>query len=100
MDPIAIVAAVYLTLWLYKLTHLVPAAWYDTQCSARNGTLAEAGLSWRQRLALAVAVSALLSLVTLPWLLWIERGNFFRPYDRAVIRRVSDQAAAERRYDR
>jgi hypothetical protein len=33
-------------------------------------------------------------------MLWIERGCFFRPYDRAIIRRVSDQVAAERRQDR
>jgi hypothetical protein len=100
MDPIATFAALYLSLWLYKLTHLVPAAWYDTECSARNGTLAQEGWTWRRHFAVAVSVAALLSLVTLPWLLWVERGNFFRPYDREIIRRVSDQAAAERRQDR
>jgi hypothetical protein len=100
MDPIATFAALYLSLWLYKLTHLVPAAWYDTECSARNGTLAQEGWTWRRHFAVAVSVAALLSLVTLPWLLWVERGNFFRPYDREIILRVSDQAAAERRQDR
>ena len=93
VDPITTFAAVYLSLWLCKLTHLVPAAWHDTECSARNGTLAEEGWSWRQHFAVAVTVAALLSLVTLPWLLWVERGNFFRPYDRDVIRRVADEAA-------
>ena len=96
MDPIAIAAAVYLTLWLYKLTHLVPAAWYDTQCSARNGTLAEEGWSWRQYFVVAVVVAALTALVLLPIMLWRERQNFFHPYDRAIIRRVADEAAAER----
>ena len=96
MDPIAIAAAVYLTLWLYKLTHLVPAAWYDTQCSARNGTLAQEGWSWRQQFAVAVVVSALMALVLLPIMLWHERRNFFCPHDRAIIRRVADEAVAER----
>jgi len=100
MDPMTTFAALYLSLWISKLVHLVPAAWYDTECSARNGTLAQEGWSWRQHFAMAVAIAALLSLVTLPWMLWVERRNFFRPYDRAIIRRVSDQAAAERRYDR
>jgi hypothetical protein len=96
MDPIAVAAAVCLTLWLYKLTHLVPAAWYDTECSARNGTLAEEGWSWRQHFVVAVAVAALMALVLLPIMLWHERWNFFRPYDRTIIRRVADEAAAER----
>jgi len=100
MDPMTTFAALYLSLWISKLVHLVPAAWYDTECSARNGTLAREGWSWRRHFAVAVSVAALLSLVTLPWMLWVERRNFFRPYDRAIIRRVSDQAAAERRYDR
>jgi hypothetical protein len=100
MDPIMTFASVYLSLWLFKLTHLVPAAWYDTECSARNGTLAQEGWRWRRHFAVAVSVAALLSLATLPWLLWIERGSFFGPYDHTVIRRVSDQAAAERRQDR
>jgi len=100
MDPMTTFAALYLSLWISKLVHLVPAAWYDTECSARNGTLAQEGWSWRQHFAMAVTIAALLSLVTLPWMLWVERRNFFRPYDRAIIRRVSDQAAAERRYDR
>ena len=100
MDPMTTFAALYLSLWISKLVHLVPAAWYDTECSARNGTLAQEGWSWRQHFAMAVAIAALLSVVTLPWMLWVERRNFFRPYDRAIIRRVSDQAAAERRYDR
>ena len=96
MDPIAIAAAVCLTLWLYKLTHLVPAGWYDTQCSARNGTLAQEGWSWRQQFVVAVVVTALMALVLLPIMLWHERRNFFCPYDRAIIRRVADEAAAER----
>ena len=100
MDPMTTFAALYLSLWISKLVHLVPAAWYDTECSARNGTLAREGWSWRRHFAVAVSVAALLSLVTLPCMLWVERRNFFRPYDRAIIRRVSDQAAAERRYDR
>ena len=100
MDSIATFAAVYLSLWLYKLTHLVPAAWYDTECSARNGTLAQEGWSWRRHFAVAVTVAALMALVMLPAMLLLERWRFFRPYDREIIRRVSDQAAAERRYDR
>jgi hypothetical protein len=97
MDPIAMLAALYLSLWICKLVHLVPAAWYDTECSARNGTLAQEGWSWRQHFAIAVTIAALLSLVMLPWMLWVEWGSFFRPYDRDVIRRVSDQAAARER---
>lgn len=93
MDPMATLAALYLSLWVCKLVHLVPAAWYDTKCSARNGTLAQEGWSWRQHFAMAVTVAAMLSLVSLPWMLWTERGNFFRPYDRDVIRRVADEAA-------
>ena len=34
MDPNATFAAVYLSLWLCKLTHLVPAAWYEEPFAA------------------------------------------------------------------
>jgi hypothetical protein len=97
VDPITTFAAAYLSLWLCKLMHIVPAAWHDTECSARNGTLAQEGWSWCQHFAIAVTVAALLSLVTLPWMFWVERGNFFLPYDREIIRHVSDQAAARER---
>ena len=43
MNPIATLAALHLSLSLYRLTHLVPAAWHDTECSARIGTLVREG---------------------------------------------------------
>ena len=95
MEPIAAAAALYLSLWLYKLTHVVPAAWYDTHCSYRNGTLAKEGWSWRQHFAVLVVVASLMTLVLLPAMLVMERRNFFRAYDREIIRRASDKAAAD-----
>ena len=94
MEPIAATAALYLSLWFYKLTHVVPAAWYDTHCSYQNGTLAREGWSWRQHFAVLLVVATLMTLVLLPVLLVWERRNFLRPYDREIIRRVSDKAAA------
>ena len=69
MEPIAATAALYLSLWFYKLTHVVPATWYDTHCSYLNGTLAKEGWSWRQHFAVLVVVASLKTLVLLPAML-------------------------------
>lgn len=99
MDLTQTLAALYLSLWLYKLIHVVPAAWYDTHCSARNGTLTREGWSWQRHFLVAATVAALMTLVMLPLMLWFERERFFRPYDRETIRQVSDEAAAKHRQE-
>ena len=46
-------------------------------------------------LAVLLVVATLMTLVLLPAMLVMERRNFFRAYDREIIRRVSDKAAAD-----
>lgn len=91
MEYIYAFAAVYFTLYLIKAPFVIAAAYRDTHYSFNKGYIKKTG--WKFYFVLMTATSLFMAFFMLIPMLYMERWNFIKPYNRKDIERAADKTA-------